>query len=969
MDSMRSAMRLAVGLGALLAGGCGGSGQTGSPFDEQRPKYETPGRFSPEDPTGGNTGNPDNPGLGGNRSTYNAKGSELLAILPGGQLVTVVNDRGLLVYDVAEPTRPRVIGELPINGYVLQFESDDDSAAAPAVTILAIEKLAIDESSVPEQAPRDQALRMIRIDLSDPTAPARAAQVDLEGDVWQFVRRGEHYLVLSQWYESRETACGGQATSLEWGPPTRAMRVTDYRLDGGAFTQGASLELPADAGFAYLAGDAIFVPTGFYSGDDARRGSTLSWADFGSGSLIERGPVDIEGRLDAVAREAGVLVTLAEASDGRSMILQTWTLDAQEQPTARGRLVLDVEKRLLELLPGAQRLLVSGGSGTLVDLSDLTVPRVLHQFPAEVTRFARAAEGVIALGPSDTGRLVASLWELPDSGSPRMLGRFASSWPWSNYDPGQEPYTVDVEHSLLLAPYSVFNAEVPTGLGVARIAADGLHEHSRYALQQSALRPISDGATVYSWSYPGFEVVPLVEGASEDATISGYAPFHDPPAIARLDQTGAGGRELVLRERDEDGRFVVEVSGAGGAAGTTVVLEHRGDALVAFGQRVVVVGVRWDSECMYIGAEPNPGSDPAASFDACAPYRARGISVIDVRGEPEVVASFALGSKLDFEPIEGVTAETMWSGYVQLTDGRLLFPVERWLRCSSQQSCAALGTPASESLASPGCSTQQDCSQLPRVQVLTSGAKASVMLYVLDDIAGGPSLQLKEELEGRFTLPQEGPVDVGWIFLPSDQGIAFAREEPIYNAQGNSVLNEHEDAVVRFYLDRIAIGEDGGLRALPSVNTPGRPVAWDGPNVYTVEPGYDERGQVFVRALRSELRNDAAHIEESVELGTGFQDARAVGDQLVVLRGPADRCTPDGRTDLFTIALEPGAMKKGAALDLPTMAWGFPYGPATDSNDLLVVRGGPLLGQAHLEVDLSDAAHPSVVRYTTDPVK
>ena len=68
------------------------------------------------------------------------------------------------------------------------------------------------------------------------------------------------------------------------------------------------------------------------------------------------------------------------------------------------------------------------------------------------------------------------------------------------------------------------------------------------------------------------------------------------------------------------------------------------------------------------------------------------------------------------------------------------------------------------------------------------------------------------------------------------------------------------------------------------------------------------------------------------------------------------------------VALDAGAMKKSAALDLPGRAWGFPYGPATDSQDRLLVRGGPL-GEAHLEVDLSDATHPSLVRYTTDPAE
>jgi hypothetical protein len=91
-----------------------------------------------------------------------------------------------------------------------------------------------------------------------------------------------------------------------------------------------------------------------------------------------------------------------------------------------------------------------------------------------------------------------------------------------------------------------------------------------------------------------------------------------------------------------------------------------------------------------------------------------------------------------------------------------------------------------------------------------------------------------------------------------------------------------------------------------------------------------------------------------------------------------DRCAPyrqrgltvidlagEPRTDLFTVALQPGAMTKSEAIDLPTRLWSFPYGPATGADDVLLVRGGPLVGHAHLEVDISDRTQPKVLRYTS----
>ena len=960
---------LALACALAPVAGCNRSGQTGSP-NEQPPSYETPSRFSPRDPSGGTgSDNPGGPGFGSNRPAYYPHGGDLMALLPSGHAVTAVNDRGVLVFDVSKPDAPKVVGELPLRGTFLQLNDDGDDAA-PSITVAVIEDLSIDEPSVPEQPVASSALRLVHIDLTDPTAPMRTAQIDLEDDVWEFVRRDHHYVVLSELYEPAQQLCGQPIFEGESGPGTRAMRISDYELGDDGFTLRGSLELPADSSFAFATQDAYFVPTGFHADPKA---PAMSWADFASGTLIERGSVPLDGRLLAIAREGGVLVALVERNNGPSS-LQTFELDAQGDATARGSLALGSVQDRLELLPGAQRLLVGGTVGQLVDLSDLAQPRVVQQFPADAQRLFTVPQGVLALGGSSTGHLVASLWALPEPGSPQMLGRFVSPWPWANVvDSGYQPYRVDGEHGLLLAPITLGNPEIGPKLGVAQFDAGGVSFYGEYALHQDAFLPLDDGATAYSRGEQGLEVVPLEQGAMQTEPTSGYVPFY-PPRV--LSSVTIAGRELSLHERAEDGRSVVDVTG--GNAPTTIVLEHRGNGLIAVGDRAVVLGARWDSECMFLSdparnTPPDPSlfpRDPNTPFDACAPYRARGLSVIDLQGEPKVVASFAITPDMDFTAIDGVTAESEWSGYVQLPDGRLAFPVQRWLRCESQESCDALGTPAYQSMGSPGCNTRtQSCAELPAVEIFTSGAKASLLLYVLDDVAGEPRLTLAAEVEGRFTLPGEGPLDVGWQLLRDESGIAFAREEPIYDANGNSVQNAHEDPVVKFFLDRIAIDADGSLHALPSVNTPGRPVAWRGEELYSVEPAYDAEGEVVVSLHRSLLRDDAARIAESVTLGAGFLDAREVGDRLVVLRGPADPCADDPRTDLFMVALEPEAMSKSAAIDLPGRFWGFPYGPAVDADEHVLVRGGPLPGDGHLEVDVADPAHPSVVRYTNDPLR
>src|SRR5690348_15268001 len=113
MNAMNGFLRvrpLLSGCALALLVACNRSGQTGSPNSDP-PSYQTPNRFSPREPGGGNTGG-ENPGFGSNRPNYYPQGGKLLALLPGGHAVTAVNGRGVLVYDVSKPSEPRVVGEL-----------------------------------------------------------------------------------------------------------------------------------------------------------------------------------------------------------------------------------------------------------------------------------------------------------------------------------------------------------------------------------------------------------------------------------------------------------------------------------------------------------------------------------------------------------------------------------------------------------------------------------------------------------------------------------------------------------------------------------------------------------------------------------------------------------------------------------------------------------------------------------------
>ena len=949
----------------LGAAGCVKSGQTGSPAEDP-PQYETPGRFSPGQPGVGTPGG--NPGVDLGNMPYR-QGADFAAVLDDAHLVVATSGGGVLVFDVRDPSAPKMVGALPVIGRPLQLDLD---AAEGQLTLAIEERTPIDEQTVPEQPLPSTRQRLVSIDVSDPTALRRIAHVDLDGDFWQFERRGGRYFVLAMLYAAPNETCGSTTALPDHGPRPRAMQVTGYEHGSNGFVELGVVELSTEAPYAFVAGDAFFAVDD-YEGAASGRMPTLGWVEFGTGALVEGGGVPLAGELRAVAREGSTLLALVEHPGGSAMALHTFLLDGAGGAIAQGELGMPIESSSVALLAGGRHAIVTGATVAIVDLGDPASPRSAHEFPAEVQHVWAVPQGLLAVGSSredgTLGRLVTSLWDVGASDAPTLLGRVVAPWPLTGLSNQAPPFGLDAERGLLLVPISVSNAR--PGLGVVSFGASGLAIHSQQAARQQAHRPLSHGASILSTSFEGLEVLPLVQGAAEAVPVSVFVPFHarTPIAVAEAD-----GVQLALSERASDGRFVVAVfdAGAGEAEAEAIELDHFAEALVPAGDRVIALGLRWDSECEYMNAEPD--ADPSVSFDRCAAYRRRGISVIALEaGKPRAVQAFTIDSELDLDldPIAGVHAETNWSGYVRLADGRLAFPVERRLSCDSYDSCDALGVEAGEVRSAPGCNPQvQNCDELPTKEILIRGSKTSLLVYLLEGLeTHAPALAIASEIEARVTLPGEGPLDIGWRFLVHGDDLGLAREEQVYDAHGNSVSNEHGDAVVRFWLERIVLDDDGSLQALPSVSTPGLPVAWLGEHVFTLEPRYTGDGAVLVRAHRARLEDDGAYIEDSTDIGEGFLDARAVGDRLFVVRAPADPCAPDPRVDLFALALATDALAAGEALELPGRGWSFPYGPALSAQGELMLRGGPSGYAGFALVDIADPAMPRVVRYTDHPIE
>jgi hypothetical protein len=979
----RSTLNVVLG-GALVLSACVGT-RTGNPY-EKAPEYTTSSRFAPDGPgrpgsDGGLTGGPfGNPG-------YAHRGRDLMATFEH-YVALAVSGRGVLTVDVVDPASPVLVGELPIDGTIHQLVAADGG-----VTVAVLERTTIDVTEVPESPVEGQVLRLVRVDLTDPTKPRRAFEVDLEGQFFGFDVRGADTVVVEALTESSASWCsagfGGLVGADRWSPAR--MRVTRLTESAGGLRAQEAVELQSDVGGVLAAGDDAYLVVDDYQTDEP----LVRWVDLaGGGPLVEGEPFAVDAKPRAADRLGEVLVLVLQHGDG-SFTLDTYTLEAGVA-RAHGRVGLPTRDAIaVELLANGGAIIDGDGApALLVDLSDLEAPRLAAQLPTDVMRLVETPHGLLGLGssggPGSSGSLVVSLWDEGPIAAPVQRARVVTDWFYPHADPGTEPWTVDADRGLLLMPFvrpeSVqAGAEVQAGarehLGVFALDAAGVTLRSEQPSRTELRAPLTDGESVFALGWDGLEVLPLVPDTAGDEPASALLRLRAEQTLP-IDQLDVDGTRVALREREEDGVFYLAVAAAGAGEPAVIELPHRGDALLRRGERVVVLGLRGvASECEYFeqqGVDVREIIDivgPEVGFDPCGPSRARGVSVITLDGPPRIVVSVPFTGAMDVEAIDDVHVRSELDGYIPLDDGRLLLFAQRTRQCNSRASCEVLGVPAYESMGTPGCSSNQDCSDLPSVITFVNGFENVLVVYLLEGVEGSsPTLTVATELEGRFELFDEGPFDLRRKALSSASTIAFTRAEPVYDERGNSVGDEYGDSLVRFFLDRLVLHEDGSVEGLAPVSTPGLAIALRDQTVFSLEPrrtgergsggAEDDQALITVVLHRAGLHGAGAFIESSLELGTRFVGSMVQGDAVFTLRALGDACEPGTRTEASAIGLaQSGELTRAGALELPTVFWRF-ASPQSPGAETLRLAGGPH-PSGLLELDVSDLTQLRVVRYAT----
>jgi hypothetical protein len=594
----------------------------------------------------------------------------------------------------------------------------------------------------------------------------------------------------------------------------------------------------------------------------------------------------------------------------------------------------------------------------LIDVSTPTAP-VAESLPNTVQRLLRTDAGALGIGTTDGmpgSGAVFSLWDVTATAT--ELATLTTDWPLYGLD-SNEYETWTVLGATAALPFQRQGERTPA-LGTVAIATASLTVSGETRMQGHNPAPLLTGDPVtlaYGIDEYSVEVLPL--GDDTPAPAEATSVVHDlrEPVIRQRAENAT--HELQLRVQPDETREAVFTPKDGSEA-SVVPLTHHVDELVIAGDWVVAAGLHWDSECQFL--DPANGV-PVEENPQCGPQNDRALSVFTSAGN--LVETFPITTDMDLDPIAGTEVTTMWDGFVRLSEQRLVFVVERIIRCNSQATCDALGVPAYTSMATPGgmaCAEPDECPPVSNEPItIVSGHKLEILYYVLD-LGDEPRLLPPAVGDGGVTLMGEGPLDTSARALPYPGGFALTGAEALYNDQGNSLTDANGDALERFWLYRFLVDDEGAIEILPAVNTPGRPFALYDDQVWSAEP--ERRGADRIAVVhRSRLVNDGAFIENSAEIGAGYLNPIQLGDRAFVIEGPADYCAATLESQVFEIDLRGEQIPTDSVLSLPLANWGFDLVQPDASTDTLYLRGGPLQYFGRLSLDVSQRGSPAIVQY------
>ncbi|MEY4549833.1 MAG: hypothetical protein RL685_6028 [Pseudomonadota bacterium] len=916
---------LLVAASSFVAPGCSGT-ETDNPIaGGQAPDYRSPILFEspPSAPPGcpgpdADSVPPRDLPLWGRTGNY----------LVGIDVVGVVPRRGLVVIDVSEPAAPRVVAEQPLNGYPRQLLVEGSSA-----TLVLDEFAMFDGVPVPEAAALETQTKLIRFDLSTPSAPRRLAEATLDGEFWQMQASAAGYWVMSGHIDPATQRC--EVPQNLCGYVSRdAMVFTHQSWDGARWVAVEQVELPP--GRAWLTEAGVATSSGAANG-----GSNLSFAAFASdGSLGAVGtlplPADLVSGSPLYFDSEHVGLFSYDLDDG-SAAFSLYALSGSELGRVSG-----LSQGLgvgTHFVPGG--VLVAAGNpseaGAYIDFRD---PSALRR-----TSLPQAA-AFLPLAPAGVAATRVLGWRTEP---------FSDAATFSLWSLGEAGVTLlDSLPTSLAAPQQSSELELAGERVVFSLrAADNSPRTGSLAWDGDALSlagPISGGygdqlLAVGDWLYE-----PDALGLWFGNPAQGSAQRQAWDDGSALDVSAVpGGEARLLLDAQRGVRLVV----TRGGVTTSLAVSPGARRLLPAGERLIVLSTEAADQCQQTGLD-------------CSGYMPN-LAIVQL--EPLGIAAQLPLPELPVPALsEQSRVEQRWSYSADVTQSPVRLGEQRWLleneysaTCLTPADCAALGISpvpfgqanvATGQLAcAPGVTT---CPQ-PAPPTVYGEANRRVF-YVLD----AATAQLSDPL-----------------IVDGVRGTPYALwTRPLFS--GGTLLDLHLDpssfppraggpspTTSAFLLERYVLNAAGGLDALPVINIPGYPVALIGEaDLITLEPSsalagsaldgsaLDGSGQLH----RLRLADSGATLIASRALEARVGTLKVVGQTAVYVRGAADACEPVSHVETF--ALDQSLTPVGS-LELPGESWSV-----VGSDDASIVLQQE---RAFVRIEIDAAGNPTLASFETAP--
>lgn len=832
--------------------------------------------------------------------------------LTGSVLVTTANGNALAVqsqlFDVSNPAQSVALSSLDVRGGAHQL-----LASAPGrLWVVASEVPVVEGNATPSADDLELQLRLIQFDVSDPAAPVRIAQVDLEGELWEMRERGDQIWVVTARRVAEHRGCRApRSSAFSCGYTAyEALVVQGFQPDGAALQLVEEAEIPYDRR-AWWGADGIgsVVGNGLH---------VLSWDE--AGTL--RAPITVNaarpgaglGPIDVVGNELRVV----GGAQG-SPTLDVYALGAPATPVS----TLNLGARTRDIgaysLFSADHLWLQSADGYPFDAAevwDLTSDEpVSVELPAPYA-VVLPIDGATRAG--QTNELLAIGWMRSNPG----IGDVASLLSFRN-------------GSVTVLETDLFSDGLYSNRGQSIAAPAGLQGIG----QAPAWRLLIQGMGLPIGIAP--MLLPPSEKRFVEASVAVPSQGADEAGTTFVEASLVN---VELKVQDASAvrpNPILEVSGGGTSA--RFELSPAASDLVPTHTGVVVVATSDATQCEQSGRD-------------CTGYTP-GIEVFDLVGEPRLMGALPFPPLLPV-PTDPNRASVSWRMYdyyitqgeqlaLPLDDRHLAFVAQVDLSCDTPEDCDALGLVAvpiaeanvavGEQADCPPSDIEPGCVPMPAPVPTVFGTGQRQYFYVLDlDAPGGPAWQSwgASTLEGTAARTDR---DSRFAAPIATDGILAATRLERRTASGDLVT----EGAARFMLDRFERQPSGEPLALPPVNVRGYPQARLGTNAgverwISVEaaPGATDHALV----LRMNLRDDGARIERELDLDGGrFAGFRLLDLATDVETGVATQqrlglalTTPDdacGTTRLSAIRLgtntgdatEP--LEIASTLELPADRW------------------------------------------------